>query len=178
MTEQQEAATGTNVEPTQDANESNESASTQQNESQENANDSSTNKWVQKLLSQRNEARTQAEQLAKENEELKAMISGQVNQELDLRKRKEELNNFKASVDEEVAQDVENYLNLNPNSTVQQAFNATHPDKALKQGQAFWMWGQVPNKMKTEPKANEMSDDELREAAMKDLQAMWVRGRF
>lgn len=44
MTEQQEAATGTNVEPTQDANESNESASTQQNESQENANDSGTNK--------------------------------------------------------------------------------------------------------------------------------------
>lgn len=87
---------------------------------------------MQKLLSQRNEYRTAAEQLAAENAELKAMIENTVHQTIDLKAKQEELNSFKANVEPEVAGEVEQFIQRNPGLSVQQAFNALYPEKAVQ----------------------------------------------
>lgn len=81
---------------------------------QETPTDSGSEKGVKKLLSQRNEARSEAEKLAQENEELRRLVEQSVKHEIDTTKRKEELSNFKANVDEEIGKNVEEFVNQNP----------------------------------------------------------------
>lgn len=138
--------------------------------------DSSADKWVKKLLSQRNEAREQAEALARENEELKSIVEQSVGKQLDLRERNRQINDFKASVGQEVGENVESLLKTNPWLTVEQAYRALYPEQAIKSWPNLSMQWQVPNTVRADKTVKDMSDAELKEIARQEFAAMGVVG--
>jgi len=137
-----------------------------------NANDDATHndeswKGVKKLLTQRNEARSEADKWeAKYNE----AISTTVDSKLAERDRAAERQNFKAQFGEEKLQEIDAVLEKHPSLSMEEAFKIANPQEFASMWQSFNVQGTVPSSLHKTKTASDMSVQELRESAKAEFQ--------